>query len=82
MENRNQAQLAESLAPLGLREINERMEVAPLLADQGGSMIGGQDWVCCTCKVTPDVLEKETSLVEILDTFSMYEGDENWILPG
>jgi hypothetical protein len=53
----DQAELVASLEPLGIREINERLEVSPLLADRGAGMIEGQDTVCCVCKISPEVLE-------------------------
>ena len=52
--NFDQAELEASLARLGIRELEERMEVSPLLTDPG---IEGVDkdvpTICCTCKV-PD----------------------------
>ena len=50
----DQAELEASLTRLGIRELEERMEVSPLLTDPG---IEGMDKdvpsMCCTCKV-PD----------------------------
>jgi len=60
----------ESRKPLGIREIGERMEVSPLLAGQG-DMIQGQDFVCCTCKIGPDVLDEDGLLPMIFS-----EGDD------
>lgn len=52
----NPADLDASLKRLGIRELEERMEVAPLLADMGGA--GGEEVidndfleVCCVCKI-------------------------------
>ncbi len=49
-------ELAASLQRLGVRELEERLEVSPLLTvatetpDEGSS-------VCCSCKFPPDILE-------------------------
>jgi hypothetical protein len=55
-------ELEASLARLGIRELEERMEVSPLLADPG---IEGVDKdvpsMCCTCKV-PDPFGPDGSL--------------------
>lgn len=50
------AELEASLQPLGIREVAERMEVSPLLIDQGdlsrGALVQDQDAsICCTCKI-------------------------------
>jgi hypothetical protein len=45
------AQLAASLTPLGIREITERMEVSPLLVDQGDFTPDQSATICCTCKI-------------------------------
>ena len=77
----DQAELAASLEPLGLREINERMEVAPLLADQGSDGMMTQDWVCCVCKINPDGLGDE--LPSIMDALTMEdEYGDFWYHPG
>ncbi len=50
-------ELAASLEPLGIREITERMEVSPLLVDQGDLVADQNHTICCTCKFpnpTPD----------------------------
>ena len=54
--------LQESLRPLGIREIAERMEVSPLIMDQGDlsreALIQDQDAsICCTCKIPWEDLE-------------------------
>ena len=50
----NQTELETSLARLGIRELEERMEISPLLTDPG---VEGLDkdvpGICCTCKI-PD----------------------------
>lgn len=81
MENRKQfdglarQELVDSLKPLGIREIGERMEVSPLLVGQS-EMIQGQDFVCCTCKIGPDILDDDT-----LPSFFTV-GDEEGITDG
>ncbi len=50
-ENFQENELVESLQPLGIREIAERMEVSPLLVDQGNLMQDQNATVCCTCKI-------------------------------
>jgi hypothetical protein len=65
-DNFNPAELQASLEPLGIREITRRMEVSPLLVDQGnlarGSGIEGQDaTICCTCKIPYEDLLKDGS---------------------
>lgn len=51
----DQADLAASLERLGIRELEERMEVSPLLIDTGieGSTPENPDTpsICCTCKI-------------------------------
>lgn len=47
----NPHELAASLTPLGIREITERMEVSPLLVDQGDLTEGQDASICCTCKI-------------------------------
>ncbi len=48
----DKTELEASLARLGIRELEERMEISPLLADTGTTE---QDMsnICCTCKI-PD----------------------------
>jgi len=48
----SQTELEASLARLGIRELEERMEISPLLAD-AGDMDQGLNRICCTCKI-PD----------------------------
>lgn len=55
----DQGELAASLAPLGIREITERMEVSPLLIDQGDLTQEETISVCCACKFPRDVLDDE-----------------------
>lgn len=50
-------ELAASLTPLGIREITERMEVSPLLVDQGDLTQDQTATVCCSCKFPRDVLD-------------------------
>jgi len=48
----DQKELETSLARLGIRELEERMEISPLLADTGAQ--GTEDnaiEACCTCKI-------------------------------
>ena len=55
-------ELETSLARLGIRELEERMEISPLLADTGTT---GPDQetssICCTCKI-PDPFGPDGSL--------------------
>ena len=59
--NRNrmpdQAELEASLERLGIRELEERMEICPLLIDTGTMGTTGTDpdtpTICCVCKI-PD----------------------------
>jgi hypothetical protein len=48
----DQTELEASLARLGIRELEERMEISPLLVDTGTT---DKDLpaICCTCKI-PD----------------------------
>lgn len=57
----DQAALAASLTPLGIREITERMEVSPLLVDQGDLTQDQTATVCCSCKFPRDVLDEDGS---------------------
>jgi hypothetical protein len=59
MNNKRRPQAEETLARLGIAELEERMEVSPVLA--GGELQNldrpdrlETDWTCCTCKVQPD----------------------------
>ena len=54
----DQTELAASLAPLGIREITERMEVSPLLVDQGDLIQDQNATICCTCKIPWEELDK------------------------
>ncbi len=48
----DQTELETSLARLGIKELEERMEISPLLADTGAT--GPEENVastCCTCKI-------------------------------
>jgi hypothetical protein len=50
----DQAELEASLARLGIRELEERMEISPLLTDTGTTGTDqGPSSICCTCKI-PD----------------------------
>lgn len=51
-------ELVESLQPLGIREIAERMEVSPLLVDQGSMIQDENASICCTCKIPWEQLDK------------------------
>lgn len=55
-------ELAASLTPLGIREITERMEVSPLLVDQGDLVAGQDASICCTCKIPWEQLDKNGML--------------------
>lgn len=57
------AELAASLERLGVREIEERMELSPLLSDAG---IGDTDGCNCSCRcdVTP---QEEPQIPENID---------------
>ena len=48
----DKTELEASLARLGIRELEERMEISPLLADTG-TMDKELPGICCTCKI-PD----------------------------
>lgn len=39
------------LAPLGIHEVRERLEISPLLVDGNDSVTS--DTTCCTCKIRP-----------------------------
>ena len=58
----NQSELEASLKRLGIRELEERMEISPLLTDTGTT---GTDAdvpsFCCTCKI-PDPFGPDGSL--------------------
>jgi hypothetical protein len=58
----NPDELAASLSPLGIREITERMEVAPLLVDQGDLTAGQDATICCTCKIPWEELDESGML--------------------
>lgn len=47
----NQTELEAGLARLGIRELEERMEISPLLLLGEGDSEMESDFVCCTCKV-------------------------------
>lgn len=53
-QNYEQSELEASLAPLGIREIAERMEVSPLLVDQGDLTQDPNVSICCACKMPWD----------------------------
>ena len=59
MKNHDHTDLDTSLKRLGIRELEERMEVAPLLADMGSTgddMTQGSDLdMCCVCKIEAPV---------------------------
>lgn len=44
-------ELDAGLTRLGLRELEERMEISPLLITAGADTVTEQDTICCTCKV-------------------------------
>ena len=49
-----QTELEASLKRLGIRELEERMEISPLLADTGTNAVDpGVPSICCNCKI-PD----------------------------
>ena len=58
----DQNELEASLAPLGIREITERMEVTPLLVDQGDLTQDQNATICCTCKIPWEELGKDGTL--------------------
>ncbi len=48
----DQKELETSLARLGIRELEERMEISPLLADTGARVPRTtRSSTCCTCKI-------------------------------
>lgn len=55
-------ELVESLRPLGIREIAERMEVSPLLVDQGNMLQDQNVSICCTCKIPWEQLDENGQL--------------------
>lgn len=58
----DQNELAASLVPLGICEITERMEVSPLLVDQGDLIQDENATICCTCKIPWEELDKSGNL--------------------
>ena len=58
----NQPELEASLTRLGIRELEERMEISPLLTDTGTTATDpGVPSFCCTCKI-PDPFGPDGSL--------------------
>ena len=58
----NQSELEASLKRLGIRELEERMEISPLLTDTGTMETDpGVPSFCCTCKI-PDPFGKDGTL--------------------
>ena len=58
----NQTELEASLQRLGIRELEERMEISPLLTDTG--TVGTDQEtssVCCTCKI-PNPFDEDGNL--------------------
>ncbi len=49
-----QTELAASLTRLGIRELEERMEISPLLLLGGDDAVTQSDTICCTCKIPVD----------------------------
>jgi hypothetical protein len=57
-ERTERPDVEQTLTRLGIEEIEERLEVSPLLlAAGGGDDIGRQEWNCCACKI-PDPREE------------------------
>lgn len=58
----DQTELEASLQRLGIRELEERMEISPLLTDTGTTTKGPEmASICCTCKI-PDPFGPDGSL--------------------
>lgn len=55
----DRTELEASLARLGIRELEERMEISPLLTGGGTEEVGQS--ICCTCKI-PDLLGPDGTL--------------------
>ncbi len=51
----NQIELEASLTRLGIRELEERMEISPLLLLGEGDTVDQMDSICCTCKIPYDL---------------------------
>ena len=48
----DRAELTASLRRLGIRELEERMEISPLLTGAGVEETNGEEpSICCTCKI-------------------------------
>jgi hypothetical protein len=58
----DQTELETSLARLGIKELEERMEISPLLTDTGAGGIEDNAMEnCCTCKI-PNPLDPNGNL--------------------
>lgn len=58
----DQAELEASLKRLGIRELEERMEISPLLTETGTNATDPDvPTICCTCKI-PDPFGPDGSL--------------------
>jgi len=58
----DQSELEASLRRLGIRELEERMEISPLLTDIGTTATDpAVPSICCTCKI-PDPFGPDGSL--------------------
>ncbi len=68
--------LAASLERLDIRELEQRMEFAPLLVDQGLAT-GTQDldMPCCVCKIGDPTQLDENGM---LPNLNLGMGSENW----
>jgi hypothetical protein len=51
MDHRQPRPLPDSLASLGIEELQERLEISPLLADDG--VFDQEIDNCCSCKIPP-----------------------------
>ena len=69
-------ELTASLERLGIRELEQRMEFAPLLVDQGlAPGVQEQDMPCCVCKIgDPNQLDENG----MLPNLNLGMGSENW----
>jgi hypothetical protein len=57
MKDEQRQHLEDTLARLGIEEIEERMEVSPLLLGddlQALTRDPDGDWICCSCKMDPN----------------------------
>jgi len=57
MQEDSKPRVEETLARLGIEEIEERLEVSPLLMGddvQGASRVLDGNWICCSCKMEPN----------------------------